>query len=76
MNNKDIVKIIRISNVRIENTHNGYLFPSQNILRIEYRDKTYRILDLISQKDITDIDYFKVINTNKTKEKTLFEEFK
>ena len=75
MNSKDIIKITKINNVRIENTHNGYLFPSQNILKIEYRDKTYRILDLISQKDITDIDYFKVVNTDKTKEKTLFKEY-
>jgi hypothetical protein len=70
--NKDIIEIIKIDNVRVENTHNGVSYPPQSILKVIYRDNTYRILDLVSQKDITDIDYFKINETDKTKTKTLF----
>ncbi len=72
---EDIVKITKVNNIRVQNKHNGYIFPYQSILEIEYRDKTKRILDLICDRDITEIDYFEIVKTNKTKEVILFKEF-
>lgn len=75
MNKKDIIKISKIDNIRIKNKHNGYLFPQQSILKVETREGYYRIIDLIAERDITDIDYFEIVETPKTKEKVLFKEF-
>lgn len=74
-NEKDIIKITKVDKVRIKNTHNDTLFPEQSILKIEFRGGDYRILDLFSSYDITDIDYYEVVNTPKTKEKVLYKEF-
>ena len=71
----DIIRLTKINNVRILNKHNGYLFPYQNILEIEFRNGKKRVLDLISERDITEIDYFEVVKTNKTKEVNLFKEY-
>ena len=70
----DIVKISKLNYVQIGNTHNEHLYPLQSVLIVEYRNKKQRIIDLVSNRDITSIDYFKVIRTNKTKEKILFKE--
>lgn len=72
---KDIIKVIKINNVRIKNLHNGVIFPEQDILKVCYRDGSYRILDLFSHYDITEIDYYEVIETKKTKEIVLYKEF-
>ena len=70
----DIIRITKVNNIRIENAHNGFLFPEQNILEIEDREGNVRILDLMASKDITSIDYLVVHETNKTKRKDLFKE--
>jgi len=72
MSEDDIIRITKINNVQIENTHNGLLFPLQNILEIEYRWGGIRILDLLADRDITDIKYFTVHETDKTSKKDLF----
>lgn len=71
--NKNIFAIVQFDNVRIRNTHNDYLYPEQSILEIDSEDG-YRIIDLFSQKDITNIDYFRVETTSKTRKKVLFQE--
>lgn len=71
--NKKIIGVVLFQNVRIKNTHNDYLFPEQDILEIDLEDG-FRIIDLFSEKDITDIDYFEVVITKKTKKKVLFKE--
>lgn len=70
---RKIISITKIDNVRIKNTHNDYLYPTQSILEVDM-DDGYRIIDLIAKKDITDIDYFEVVTTSKTKKKVLFKE--
>ena len=70
---KKIIAIVQFDNVRIRNTHNDYLYPEQSILEIDTEDG-FRIIDMFSEKDITDIDYFKVETTNKTRKKVLFKE--
>ena len=75
MNKKDIIKISKIDNIRIKNLHNEYLFPLQSVLKVETRGDGYRIIDLISERDITDIDYFELVETPKTKERAIFKEF-
>ena len=75
MSDKDIIRITRIRNVQIENTHSGLLFPVQDILEIEDRGGATRVLDLIAERDITEIDYFVVHETDKTKKKNLFTEY-
>lgn len=71
---EDIIKIELIKNVRIKNTHNNFIFPIQNIMKVYFRNNKIRVLDLFSCKDITDIDYFEVVNGISTKTKILFEE--
>lgn len=68
----NIIRITRKKNVRILNTHNDYLFPTQDILEIEFENKQTRIIDLFCGKDITEIDYFKVEESKKTKSVNLF----
>ncbi|MBO7614820.1 MAG: hypothetical protein J6T15_03895 [Bacilli bacterium] len=75
MNRKDIIKIAKVDNVRIQNTHDGRLFPLQSVLEIETREGERHIIDLIADRDITYIDYYVVVQTPKTKERILFKEF-
>lgn len=68
----EIVKIDVVKGARVQNLHNGFTFPRQNVMKVYFRDGSYRILDLFSKLDITDIDYFKVIEDN-VRIRTLFE---
>ena len=72
MSNKDIVKISLIKNVCVRNTHNNIVFPKQDVLKIRFRNGEIRTLDLFSNKDMTEVDYFKIVETPKTKEKLIF----
>lgn len=75
MNDNDIVRITLVRNVHIKNTHDNHLFPLQDIIEIENRGGYVRILDLIADKDITDITYFEVCESEKTKRKDIFVEY-
>ncbi len=68
----EIVKIDIVRGARVQNLHNGFTFPRQNVMKVYFRDGSYRVLDLFSKLDITDIDYFKVIEDN-VKVKNVFE---
>ena len=68
----EIVKIDIVRGARVQNLHNGFTFPKQNVMKVYFRDGSYRVLDLFSKLDITDIDYFKVIEDN-VKVKNVFE---
>ena len=70
--NNDIIKIELIKGIRVQNTHNNYVFPKQNIMKVHFRNNDVKILDLFSERDITNIDYFKILEDEKTKRKTLF----
>ena len=70
----NIIKISKIDNVNVENIHNGYLFPSQSIIEVEFEDGSKRTLDLIANRDITDIDYFLVKKSYKSNEKIIFQQ--
>ena len=72
MNKNDIIAVEIVKNVRIRNLHNDFLFPKQDIMNVYFRDGKKRTLDLLSQRDFTDIDYFKVENTKSTKVNVLF----
>ena len=74
MNKEDIIKIELLRDARVQNMHNGFIFPKQYIMKIYYRNNCIRILDLFSKRDITNIDYFKVLEGTKTK--VIFEEYK
>lgn len=69
---QEIVKIDIVRGARVQNLHNGFTFPRQNVMKVYFRDGSYRVLDLFSKLDITDIDYFKVIEDN-VKVKNVFE---
>ena len=73
---ENIIKITKLKNVKIQNTHDDYLFPYQDVIIVEYANKKERTIDLIANKDITDIDYYKVVKTDRTKESIIFEEYK
>ena len=68
----EIVKIDIVRGARVQNLHNGFTFPRQNVMKVYFRDGSYRVLDLFSKLDITDIDYFRVIEDN-VKVKNVFE---
>ena len=70
MNN--IIEIRKIKNIRIKNIHNNMIYPIQDILEITFENGKERIIDLMSKKDITDINYFKVIKTWRTKSRIIF----
>ena len=71
---KKVIAIVKFNNVQIRNKHNDFLFPMQDILEIDMEDG-FRIIYLFSQKDITDIDYFEIVTTPKTKKIVLFKEY-
>lgn len=75
MFDNDIVKIELIKGVRIQNTHNGFVFPKQNIMKVYFRNDSVRTIDLFSGRDITDMPYYKVRNGITTKTKVLFKEY-
>lgn len=75
MFDKDIIKVELIKGVRVQNTHNGFVFPKQNIMKIYFRNGNIRILDLFSNRDITDVDYFIIRKGLTTTIKTLFKEY-
>ena len=66
-----ITKIVEAKNVNVVNIHNNLVFNNQKLLYISM-GKEIRIIDLLANKDITDIDYLKIITTNKTKYKKIF----
>ena len=68
----NIIEIYIKKNVNIQNLHNEVIYPKQSILVVSYENGSERIIDLMSEKDITDIDYFKVIESDKTKKRILF----
>ena len=70
----NIVRIIKLKNVRIKNIHNNTLFPKQDVLEIEFENGEIRKIDLFSEKDITDIDYFEIETTPKTRCDIIFED--
>lgn len=70
----NIIEIAKIKNVRIKNKHNDFIFPTQDILRVSFENGDIRTIDLICEKDITDIDYFEVIESDRTKERILFKD--
>lgn len=69
-----IIKIEYVDNVRYKNLHNNMIFPMQSILRIYFNNNTMRVIDLFSEKDTTDIDYYEILNTYKTKTKVIMED--
>ena len=76
MSDKDIIKISHVKNVRVRNEHNNVVFPMQNVLKIYFRNGEIRTLDLFSNRDMTEINYYKLVETPRTKEKIIFLENK
>lgn len=68
----NIVEIYIKKNINIQNLHNEIIYPKQSILVVAFENGEERIIDLMSEKDITNIDYFKVIESEKTKKRILF----
>lgn len=74
MSDKDIIKIELIKGARIKNTHDNFMFPRQYIIKVSFRNGERRIIDLISGRDTTSIDYYEVIEDDHCKTKVLFKE--
>lgn len=75
MSDKDIIRITQVNNIHIKNLHDEHLFPLQSVLEVENRRGDIRIIDLIADRDITDIDYYVVCETPRTRRKHIFKEF-
>lgn len=70
----NIIEIAIKKNVNIVNLHNEVIYPKQSILVVSFENGTERIIDLMSEKDITEIDYFKVVESDKVKKRLLFKD--
>lgn len=66
-----ITKITEIKGLNILNKHTNIMYKNQIIWLIKTNKKSY-VLDMLANKDITDIDYLEIIETKKTKYKVLF----
>lgn len=71
-----IEKVELVKNVNIMNIEETYTFPLQNVMKIYYSNGKCRVLDLVCNKDITDVNKLIVVYNDYTKTKTLFEEEK
>ncbi len=68
-----IKSIYLLKNAFIKNTHNNCIFDKQEVLVIEYDNKSKSYIDMKANQDITNIDYFEVIiRKGKTKMKKVF----
>lgn len=72
----EIIKITKVKNVEIKNSHTGIRYDKQNILKVIYRSGKESIIDLDGEKDITNVDYMKIIYPKKYKEKIIFSDFR
>lgn len=68
-----ITKITEIKGLNILNKHTNIMYKNQIIWIIKTDKKVYA-LDMLANKDITDVDYLETIETKKTKYKILFED--
>lgn len=73
---EEIKKIVKIKNVNLKNLHVGYIYKTQDILKVIYKNGKESIIDLDGEKDITNIDYIDVIYPSKIKEKVIFSDFR
>lgn len=73
---EEIQKIVKVKNVNLENVHTGCVYKTQDILKVIYKDGKESIIDLDGEKDITNINYMKVIYPSKIKEKIIFSDFR
>lgn len=70
---KDIVEIILIENAKIMNKKTKDKYFNSTFLKITNRKGEFRILDLMSSLDITNIfENFELSYSKKTKEKPIF----
>lgn len=77
MNENDIIKITKIKGVKLKNNHNGYVQDiKRDILRVDFRDGTSRVLSTLCDVDITDMEYISVVYPKKIKEKVIFQDMR
>ena len=68
-----VVRIDEIKEAFIYNKHTNMMYKHQKLWEIKIKDKNKLIvLDMLAQKDITNVDYLEIKKTNKTKIKTVF----
>ena len=67
-----IKEVILEQGVNVKNLHDGTIYPTQNIIKVVFKNGDCNILDLFSKADITNIDYFEVLENDNTKKKILF----
>ena len=68
-----ITKITEIKGLNILNKHTNIMYKNQIIWLIKTNKKSY-VLDMLANKDITDVDYLEIIETKKAKYKVLFKD--
>jgi hypothetical protein len=70
--NNNIVKMTLQKDMTVVNLHNNSKFRNNDILKIEYANGEVRYLDLLSNRDMTDVDYFKIEKGLLSREKVIF----
>lgn len=74
MSENDIIKIVKIKGVRVKNMTNGHVFMKRDIIRVDYRNGEHRFINMLANRDMTEIPYFELMYPKKIKEKVIFEE--
>ena len=65
----DIVEIKKITNTKLKNLHDNRISVfTQDLLKIKFEDGQVRTVALFMEADITDVDYYEVLYTPRTKE--------
>ena len=71
---KKIIKITEIKGLNMLNKHNNCVFKNQKVWIIKLENNKQYLLDMKSNRDITNVDYISLIETKKTKYDVLFED--
>ena len=65
----DIVELKKITNTKLKNLHDNRISVfTQDLLKIKFEDGQVRTIALFMETDITDVDYYEVLYTPRTKE--------
>lgn len=70
----EIIKIELVKNVNVKNILDDYVYPLQNIIKVYFKNGESRTIDLVCNKDITNVNKLVVVYNDFTKIKVLFEE--
>lgn len=73
-NKRDIIMVVLVENATIKDIKTGEEYTNSTFLKITNRKGKTRVLDLISNIDITNIKGLEIVYNKQTTEKIIFKE--